>query len=918
MIITKVEIISYGKWKHVNFPMNAQLQVFNGPNESGKSSIMNLIKGILFEFPNKRDGKYSFESLDASVSGGRLHMLDPRYGNVVVERFVGKAKPVFQVLKEDQTPLSETEVEEFLYYVTKDRFERIFSFNLEQLHELKTVEEEELNRYFLSIGLSGSEQLIETSKKLSQEADKLYAKQATKREMNKLLKELSQLKEKVFASKEQDQRYQQLSQEYSELSQVVIQLETEVKNAYQQQERFAKLQTHFQAYEQWKHLEAQKIDLPELVLDKDSDTQLLTLVEKSKHLQKQYVQFTQAKDNYQLKLNDVNDEWFTKYKFKMEQLLSLKEEGIQSQERLQSMKNDALHIQELMEREEQKWRINPSNKLPEPLSTQEKKELDLWMNTLSQLELKEQFHPLREKELHQRIEELEQKRAACLEQQPVYKMVETRLPWHRLGFLFSFIGVGGLFFQIFPMSMLWVSLVILLGSIAMEVNRWKEQNKALQQSNIQQQKYQEQLIQIQDQLEQEHQQFILFSKSIQKVKAQKESVQQRIATLMKDKGYQETHIDAKTLVKEDPLADYRQWMIKLEWIKEQITHCMNQVDNVKEQLNWYWNEKQKTMPFLVSEAFFELEKAYDVYVLREKQKQELKVSIKEITYQCEQVTKELEQTSSTIQVLLDETNCHTPEEFLIFWKQYKEQKAIEEQAKMLQVTLKPWLNELQQISTQEAIDQSYLLQKERTEKLQEKYRNLHQSMAKIQQEIHQLEESGVFRELLETFEQKKEEFRRIVIRWSGLKLASQLLEQTLMSGKETQLHSMLIDATHYFKLLTKQRYQAIVLTKKKQMVQRVNGEWFYLDQLSQGTLDQLYVSIRLAFVKNIAQFAPLPVIVDDGFVNFDQERKEVMMNLLLDLSRYTQIIYFTLDEKTSLSKKAQITLSREESRKEND
>ncbi|MBQ6902270.1 MAG: AAA family ATPase [Oscillospiraceae bacterium] len=64
--------------------------------------------------------------------------------------------------------------------------------------------------------------------------------------------------------------------------------------------------------------------------------------------------------------------------------------------------------------------------------------------------------------------------------------------------------------------------------------------------------------------------------------------------------------------------------------------------------------------------------------------------------------------------------------------------------------------------------------------------------------------------------------------------------------------------------------------------------------LSQGTLDELYFSLRIALCEMILsdEDAP-PMVLDDVFVNFDGERMARALELLRDLSETRQIILFT-------------------------
>lgn len=64
--------------------------------------------------------------------------------------------------------------------------------------------------------------------------------------------------------------------------------------------------------------------------------------------------------------------------------------------------------------------------------------------------------------------------------------------------------------------------------------------------------------------------------------------------------------------------------------------------------------------------------------------------------------------------------------------------------------------------------------------------------------------------------------------------------------------------------------------------------------LSQGTMDELYFALRLALFEAIVpeENAP-PLVLDDVFVNFDDERMKRALDLLLEKSRERQIILFS-------------------------
>lgn len=69
--------------------------------------------------------------------------------------------------------------------------------------------------------------------------------------------------------------------------------------------------------------------------------------------------------------------------------------------------------------------------------------------------------------------------------------------------------------------------------------------------------------------------------------------------------------------------------------------------------------------------------------------------------------------------------------------------------------------------------------------------------------------------------------------------------------------------------------------------------------LSGGTLDELYLCLRLAICDTIFD-APIPVILDDVFVNYDDERLARMLTYLKKMAQTRQIILFTCHKRESL------------------
>ncbi len=78
------------------------------------------------------------------------------------------------------------------------------------------------------------------------------------------------------------------------------------------------------------------------------------------------------------------------------------------------------------------------------------------------------------------------------------------------------------------------------------------------------------------------------------------------------------------------------------------------------------------------------------------------------------------------------------------------------------------------------------------------------------------------------------------------------------------------------------------------LVRRFDGVERTPDQLSSGTREQLYLAIRLAYVLHYCrQNEPLPIVMDDVLVNFDDGRVRQTLATLAEVAKSVQILFFT-------------------------
>jgi DNA repair exonuclease SbcCD ATPase subunit len=100
--------------------------------------------------------------------------------------------------------------------------------------------------------------------------------------------------------------------------------------------------------------------------------------------------------------------------------------------------------------------------------------------------------------------------------------------------------------------------------------------------------------------------------------------------------------------------------------------------------------------------------------------------------------------------------------------------------------------------------------------------------------------------------------------------------------------------------LTGGRYRRVKVddaTLEIEVLAPERGGWTRLEDLSQGTLDLGYLAARLGLVRLVTQDRRPPLILDDPFVTFDDERARRAMAMLRDLAGDFQVVYLTTSDR---------------------
>ena len=132
--------------------------------------------------------------------------------------------------------------------------------------------------------------------------------------------------------------------------------------------------------------------------------------------------------------------------------------------------------------------------------------------------------------------------------------------------------------------------------------------------------------------------------------------------------------------------------------------------------------------------------------------------------------------------------------------------------------------------------------------------------------------------------------------YSAIRLAMETLDHANTALQNRFSPELGRRAAEIFAQLTGSRYSGVVLDRSFRLSAEPAGDPVFRDAalLSAGTLDQLYLAVRLAICDLVLPpEKQVPIVLDDALANFDDQRCAAALGFLKEASKDRQILLFT-------------------------
>lgn len=265
MKISSLHIDGFGRFAERTFgPFERPVIVFLGPNEAGKSTLLEFIRRVLFGFRTARgrapSGYNDYPPLAGGRHGGSVSIVSDAGETVTVRRFQGTGGGTVTLTSESGGALPEGELPRLLGQHSRDVFQNVFTFTLDELHSQKLLSDESVNSQIYSAGM-GASRLPDALKALNNDKTGLFLKGGSKHAIHDAAHRFDQVAGSLRDVENHAADYGRLTRE---LKEVEADLQEASRDRHSCRKRFDHHKLLESAWEDWNDLNQAKGQLAEL------------------------------------------------------------------------------------------------------------------------------------------------------------------------------------------------------------------------------------------------------------------------------------------------------------------------------------------------------------------------------------------------------------------------------------------------------------------------------------------------------------------------------------------------------------------------------------------------------------------------------------------------------------------------------
>jgi uncharacterized protein YhaN len=290
---------------------------------------------------------------------------------------------------------------------------------------------------------------------------------------------------------------------------------------------------------------------------------------------------------------------------------------------------------------------------------------------------------------------------------------------------------------------------------------------------------------------------------------------------------------------------------------------------------------------------------------------QLKFEREKLKIELKNLEKKKEEKKKTVERLFKQAEVDSEQAFREMAENWGKKTLLSQEIKRSQENIKKFSGEGESYSQflQELMETSpETLEAEKAElktalnDISDEWDDLKENRGSLKNQIEQIKQEEESSRLRMAYEAVLEELKNKSETWSILTLARSVLKKAVENYERERQPEVVQEAQRFFSLMTSGAYSRIYAPLDETPIfvetskDNVRRE---IQELSRGTAEQLYLSLRFGFIREFSQRSEsLPVIFDDILVNFDPERSKAACQAIKELAQNHQVIFFTCHPET--------------------